>query len=58
MGIDLEIRPVGVTTENRTMAGCLVNLAMLVHDMKTTVTYGKVKTPVGAALQFRGGRVR
>ena len=32
MGIDLEIRPVGVTTENRTSAGCLVGLAILVHD--------------------------
>ena len=49
MGIDLEIRPVGVTTENRTSAGCLVGLAILVHDVKATIAYRKVKTSVGAA---------
>ena len=49
MGIDLEIRPVGVTTENRTSAGCLVGLAILVHSVKATIAYRKVKTSVGAA---------
>ena len=48
MGVDLEIRPVRVTTENRSSTGCLVGLAILVHDVKATITHRKVKTSVGS----------